>query len=225
MAPKNNPKNDPKPNRDLDSSPINVALVGVTGVGKSTLVNMIKLQDSASAEANNDARPCTGQATRYDGKLLCGTKLNIWDTRGLNEASEKGADGTFELLISFFKRPSEADRELKKFLRKQDIHLVLWCIEEKNIRAAAQWKSYRKISADYCRNKVKVAVVVTQVPDTKLNGQEWKNVCQGKVKDMVGKPLDEKLLAGLPVVAVGELQKKDKCKEEILKLIESQRTR
>ena len=116
---------------------MHVALVGMTGVGKSTLVNVLKGEEVAKAD--NNVKPCTTQAMKYE-LVERGIEYRIWDTRGLNEASE----GALVRLGKFCRILPDADRELKKLLRGNDprFNLVLLCIDAKKIRVNVHWKVY-----------------------------------------------------------------------------------
>ncbi|KAF9223728.1 hypothetical protein BS17DRAFT_671025, partial [Gyrodon lividus] len=84
----------------------NVALAGATGVGKSTLVNILK--GSMVAKANYESGPCTTKATRYE-VVEAGTTYCIHDTRGLNEASVQGAI-SFQSFLKFLRILPDAER-------------------------------------------------------------------------------------------------------------------
>ncbi|KAG6374364.1 hypothetical protein JVT61DRAFT_4398 [Boletus reticuloceps] len=122
---------------------LHVAIVGNTGVGKSTLVNVLKGDEIA--EVNNDVKPCTTRKKEYevvDGN----TTYHIWDTRGLNEASEK------EVLpiriLKFARILPDADRELKRFLRGREpsVDLVLLCIDAKKTRSKCTGRSLTRFT-------------------------------------------------------------------------------
>ncbi|KAF8554582.1 hypothetical protein OG21DRAFT_1508705 [Imleria badia] len=118
-----------KPGSNQPNQPtLHVAVVGNTGVGKSTLVNVLKGKEIAKVD--NNVIPCTARTTPYEMEVGR-TKYCIWDTRGLNEGSEKAA-----FFVRWLRRTGilpDADRELKRFLRGRNpsIDLVLLLISVK----------------------------------------------------------------------------------------------
>jgi predicted GTPase len=195
--------------------PINVALVGMTGVGKSTLVNILKLEGSLAVDAqvNNDTDPCTLEATRYE-VVEAGTTYHIWDTRGLNEASKKG----------FIKRcfPSswttpEADRQLENLLSGEPkIDVVLFCIRIDKIRTLEHWEMHTKIDIP---PNMKVAVVVTQM-EGDIGSSQWKETCKDTAKlTTKGVILDTDLMEGVPKFKNLQEQDAKDCRVNILDLI------
>ncbi|KIJ18959.1 hypothetical protein PAXINDRAFT_166876 [Paxillus involutus ATCC 200175] len=187
----------------MAGSSINVALVGMTGVGKSTLINILK--GSEVAEANNDVKPCTLKATCYEvGDSETGT-YHIWDTRGLNEASSKRPG----LLSWVF---NDANAQLKNVLSDKNINVVLLCIEWEKIGIAAHREVHTKIPTD-----IKVAVVVTRM-GKELEDIEWKETCKGTAgpKQVV---FDTNLMEGVPTFKNLQEQKMKVCRGKILALI------
>ncbi|KIJ13413.1 hypothetical protein PAXINDRAFT_13750 [Paxillus involutus ATCC 200175] len=195
-------------------SSVNVAIVGKTGVGKSTLVNV--LQGCEDAKANNDARPCTAQATCHK-VVEDGTTYHIWDTRGLNEASEEAATRPLERLLRFFGVSPDADSRLKKFLLGKDpkIDLVLLCIDGSKIAVKTQWKTYTKLPV----KKIRVAVVVTRMRDGDISNSEWKKTCQDAAKGIVRGSIDVSLMEGVPTFTDIQDQKVKDCRVKIFTLI------
>ncbi|KAF8121740.1 P-loop containing nucleoside triphosphate hydrolase protein [Boletus edulis] len=197
---------------------LHVAIVGNTGVGKSTLVNVLKGDEIA--EVNNDVKPCTTRKKEYevvDGN----TTYHIWDTRGLNEASEK------EVLpiriLKFARILPDADRELKRFLRGKEpsVDLVLLCIDAKKTKVEVHWKIFDKVYVDFCEEGLKVAVVVTRLKEKDFSGpgSEWKGTCKGTAKKVVKEFPDMSLIEAVP--EFGELSDKsvNECRGRILTLI------
>ncbi|KAH0833073.1 P-loop containing nucleoside triphosphate hydrolase protein [Lanmaoa asiatica] len=195
---------------------LHVALVGMTGVGKSTLVNVLKGEEKA--EVNNNVRPCTTRTIQYE-VVEGGTRYYIWDTRGLNEASEQAAVPT--RFLRFVGIVPNAERELKKLLRGEDprVNLVLLCIDAKKIRVKDHWKNYNKIYADLCERKLKVAVVVTQMGERDFRGTEWKRTCEVTAKGVVEEFPDARLMEAVPKFEELDDPRLKECKSRILGLI------
>lgn len=193
---------------------MHVALVGTTGVGKSTLVNVLKGKEIA--EVNNNVRPCTTRAMQYE-VIEGGTKYCIWDTRGLNEASQ----GVPTRALKFFKILPDADRELKKLLRGNNprFNLVVLCIDAKKIRVDVHWKLFNLIYADFCQRRLKVAVVATQMGERDFRGAEWKRTCKDTAKGVVEEFPDERLMEAMPKFEELDDPRVKECKSRILTLI------
>lgn len=204
--------------RKQNQRTIHVALVGITGVGKSTLVNM--LLGKEKAEVNNNVRPCTARATQYD-VVEGSTRYCIWDTRGLNEASEQ--TGVSTRFLKFARIVPDADRESKKLLRGSDprVDLVLLCIDAKKIKVKDHWKIYNKIFADFCDRKLKVGVVVMQIGERDLRDSEWKRTCAATAEGVVGREEfpDAGLMEAVPRFEALDDPRVKECKSRILRLI------
>ncbi|KIK91380.1 hypothetical protein PAXRUDRAFT_830900 [Paxillus rubicundulus Ve08.2h10] len=185
---------------------INVALVGMTGVGKSTLVNILK--GSEVAEVNNDSKPCTLGATCYE-VVESGTTYHIWDTRGLNEASWRR--------FNWFPWVSlDANAQLKNLLSggqkgSPEIDLVLLCVGGEKIGIQAHWEAYTKIPTS-----IKVAVVVTRMGD--IGSSQWRQTCKDTAK-LKGIELDTNVMEGVPKFRDLQEQKARDCRDKILALI------
>ncbi|KAF9243441.1 hypothetical protein BU15DRAFT_42833, partial [Melanogaster broomeanus] len=199
---------------------INVALVGTTGVGKSTLVNVLK--GSKIAETSNDAEPRTSEPARYEVE---GAGICIWDTRGLDEASEGAAKSALKGFLRFFRIIPDADHELKNFLcgKQPEINLVLFCMERSKIEVEAHWKTYNKIRVDFCKKGITVGVVVTRMDDAEIHdqGSMWKSKCRSTAQRVVKKLLvpDLNLIEAVPKFTELEDEEVKDCKKRILKLI------
>lgn len=193
---------------------INVALVGVTGVGKSTLVNVLK--GEKKAEESNNVRPCTTRSTPYE-VVEGDTRYCVWDTRGLNEASEQTGIST---RLRRFIIP-DAEDKVKKLLHGSNpkVNLVLLCIDAKKIRAKDNWKIYDKIYSDFCKKRLKVAVVVMQIGERDFGGSEWKRVCAVTATQVVEEFPDAGLMEAVPIFENLSDPIVNECKSRILGLI------
>ncbi|KIK99588.1 hypothetical protein PAXRUDRAFT_822583 [Paxillus rubicundulus Ve08.2h10] len=199
----------------MTRSPINVALVGKTGAGKSTLVNVLK--GSAVAEVNNNAMPCTPHPICYEVEEA-GTTYHIWDTKGLSEASEEAATTPLDRFLKFFAGiiSPDADRQLKNFLRGKNpkINLILLCVDSSKIGTKAQWKIYTKVRTT---KKAKMAVVVTRMGDGESS--EWKKICEDTAQYHCRVTLDANFMEAVPIVTDLQDQRVQDCRDNIMKLI------
>lgn len=178
------------------------------------------LKGEEIAEVNNNVIPCTTRTTPYE-VVEGDTTYCIWDTRGLNEGSEKAALHTRMLRLA--RILPDADRELKKFLRGKNprVNLVLLCIDAKKIRVSLHWKIYNKIYVDFCEKGLKVAVVVTQMGENDFGGSEWKRTCERMATGIVEEFPDAKLVEAVPTFEEFEDPSVKDCRGRILRLISS----
>ncbi|KIK99587.1 hypothetical protein PAXRUDRAFT_822580 [Paxillus rubicundulus Ve08.2h10] len=177
----------------METLTIHVVLAGQTGVGKSSLVNMIMgVEDSSlgGAQVSNDVRPCTENTTPYKA-VFGGNDLQwqLWDTRGLDEALD-GA--TFmEKAVSWL-RGSQCERELKNVCgartsnvdRGQAMPLLIWCIRASKITVPVHWQQFCKAYVNYCGRKVKPVVVITQMNPKSEITLGWKEKCEEQLRKL-----------------------------------------
>ncbi|KAF9223729.1 hypothetical protein BS17DRAFT_115294 [Gyrodon lividus] len=177
---------------------VDVVLAGQTGVGKSSLVNMIMgVGDEHGAQVSNDVRPCTEKTTPYITKLE-GSSLQcqLWDTRGLDEASDDPS--IMAMALSWFRGIPQCERELKDFCKErtkydrgQTMPLFIWCIHASKITVPVHWQQFRKAYVDYCGRKVKPVVVITQMAPKFET--DWREKCEEQLRQ-----LDLKIVPGNP---------------------------
>ncbi|KAH7884409.1 hypothetical protein F5I97DRAFT_1929280 [Phlebopus sp. FC_14] len=183
---------------------VDVLLVGQTGVGKSTVINMIRgVQEGSngSAEVKNDVRPCTVSARDYR-TTLDGREFRLWDTRGLDEALEhpNNSDQAVGWLRRVLRMVPACDRELKdhcqRVLNDRPSTLLIWCIDASKISIPAHWQQFRKVYVDFCGRRVAPAVVVTRVPQNWT--VDWKGKCKEQLEKLgLGLEIRDDLFAGV----------------------------
>jgi len=185
---------------------IDILLAGQTGVGRSTLINMITGATDGSTQAarvSNDVRPCPVETTVHTAPLqLDETTLqcSLWDTRGLDEAVDHPnlMDTATNWLRQqgfglFSKRQSE--RDLRVICRKRvndlnegeqspsaSIVVLMWCIHASKIDVPIHWQHFRKVYVDYCHRRVKPVVVITQMAPGFAT--EWEKRCKDQLGDL-----------------------------------------
>lgn len=184
---------------------IDIFLAGQTGVGKSTLINMIKAgatdRSTRAAKVSNDARPCPIETTVHTASLdVDGTTMrcNLWDTRGFDEAvdhpnsMDTAANWLRQQGFKFFSK-RQHERDLRDICRKR-VHdlsdgepsrpastvILMWCIHASKIDVPIHWQHFRKVYVNYCDRRVKPVVVITQM--TSGFAKEWERRC----KDQLG---------------------------------------
>jgi len=182
---------------------VDILLAGQTGVGRSTLINMISANDGSTllAKVSNDVRPCPIETTMHAAQLeLGGTALecNLWDTRGLDEAvdhpnlMDTAAKWLRQQGFGLFSR-RQHERDLRNICRKR-VHdqsdgeqsrsaptvILMWCIHASKIDVPIHWQHFRKVFVEYCDRRVKPVIVITQM--TPGFAKEWEKRC----KDQLG---------------------------------------
>jgi len=138
--------------RPANVKPKNVILFGETGVGKSSVINLIGGAQLASTSTN--LKGCTLEATEYSFTLPGGPSLRIYDTVGLNEP-EMGVN-------TFFGAIEKAHKLVTSLHNAGGIDLLLFCIRGSRITATMQ-HNYRLFFEFLCGKKVPLAFVVTHL--------------------------------------------------------------
>ncbi|KAF8632336.1 hypothetical protein AX15_001924 [Amanita polypyramis BW_CC] len=140
----------------------NIVIFGETGVGKSSLINMITGRETAATSSG--ARGCTFESVPHDVELE-GRKYRLWDTIGLNEA-EKGtvpADRAIEML-----------QELVYNLKGGGVNLLVYCIRGLRYRNIVKI-NYDLFSNVICEGKVPIVAVVTGLENEDDMGAWWED--------------------------------------------------
>ncbi|KAF8439032.1 hypothetical protein L210DRAFT_3646553 [Boletus edulis BED1] len=127
----------------------NIVIFGETGVGKSSIINLIA--DQELADTSNDTLGCTFQHKRHS-VMLGDMSCSLWDTAGLDE----GTEGTVPAEI--------AEKNLRGLMRELGqsggIHLIIYCIRASRLTKALK-RNYDLFYVTVCQKNVRVALVVT----------------------------------------------------------------
>ncbi|KAH7888938.1 hypothetical protein F5I97DRAFT_769309 [Phlebopus sp. FC_14] len=150
----------------------NVIIFGETGVGKSSLVNLIA--GDPLADTSSGAAGCTLEAQSYD--LIFPDEqdrlhhVRLFDTVGLNEPSM----GKNHYLTAV-EKVNELMCELE---RTGGIRLLIFCFRGGRITAATQ-NNYRLFREILCQNEVPMAFVITGL-ENEASMEDWwtKNVAE-----------------------------------------------
>ena len=164
--------------QDLSRAKINVVLVGQTGVGKSTAINMIMgIPDHSRAAAlvGRSARVVTKYNACYSCVLTSGLRCELWDTRGLDAATDEDVNVT-------------ADDHLIARIAEQipclpSGSIFIWCIQATKIDFPCSWQQFHKIYEEYCsvgRGPVPM-IVVTQIASSE---SEWEPKCRDQIRQL-----------------------------------------
>ncbi|KAI6013707.1 P-loop containing nucleoside triphosphate hydrolase protein [Pisolithus microcarpus] len=133
------------------SNTLNVILFGETGVGKSSVINL--MAGSLVAEVSSDLGGCTMNSTDY--KVTIGSrKITIWDTVGLEEP-EMGVNGYYLAI-------AQAHSLIQKLGQAGGVDLLLFCIRGNRITSTTQ-SNYRLFYEILCDKQVPVAFVITNL--------------------------------------------------------------
>jgi len=193
---------------------IHVALIGVTGVGKSSIVNV--LTGKAIAQVDNGVKPCTTKAKGYE-VVKADTTYCIWDTRGLNEGKEleKGslASSWMGQLLGF-----DAESKLKKLLHDKNPDLALLCVDAKKTGNSDHWSIYDNIFANL-PERMKVAVVVTRLRGGDLQDSTWKERCEANARGVFKEFPGASMIEGVPEFNKLDDQEVKDSRDRILTLI------
>ncbi|KAI6044683.1 P-loop containing nucleoside triphosphate hydrolase protein [Pisolithus marmoratus] len=130
---------------------INIILFGETGVGKSSVVNLIA--GRPVAEVSPDVEGCTLQSKEYKfdvGKV----RVSIWDTVGLEEP-EMGVNGYIPAI-------EKAWLLIKRLREAGGVDLLLFCIRGNRVTMTTQ-SNYRLFYEILCGQQVPIALVITHL--------------------------------------------------------------
>ena len=150
----------PPPEDTPQPHTINVVLFGETGVGKSSVINLIARKEVA--KVSSDVNGCTMQSTRYDISFD-DMNFTIFDTIGLEEP-QMGVNG-------YLKAIEKAYELIVQLSAAGGIHLLLFCMRGGRITATTQ-SNYRLFCECLCNTKVPIALVFTGL-EREVEMEDW----------------------------------------------------
>ena len=130
---------------------VNIVLFGETGVGKSSVINLIAGHRVASVSPDADGR--TLSSKRYSFPVG-GRAFHIWDTAGL-EQPEMGAVGYMAAIEG-------ALALIHELAQQGGVDLLLFCMRGNRVTATTQ-SNYRLFYEVLCRSRVPIALVITHL--------------------------------------------------------------
>ena len=141
---------------------LNVILFGETGVGKSSVINLIAGRSVAATSAKVDT--CTLDSEDYQFNIGS-RRINIWDTVGLNKP-QMGVNGYYNAIV-------KAHVLIRKLSEAGGVDLLLFCIRGSRITATTQ-SNYRLFYEVLCDKKVPIALVITHLEREHTMEDWWK---------------------------------------------------
>ncbi|KAI9574369.1 P-loop containing nucleoside triphosphate hydrolase protein, partial [Boletus coccyginus] len=147
--------------RSVPAQDLHVILFGESGVGKSSLVNL--LAGWHVAEVSPDSVACTLTATEYQFQLGA-TTIRLWDTVGLEEP-ESGTSG----YVGAIERATELVQSLSA---SGGISLFLFCVRGNRVTTTMQ-SNYRLFYEVLGNKKVPIALAVTHLERERVMEGWW----------------------------------------------------
>jgi tRNA U34 5-carboxymethylaminomethyl modifying GTPase MnmE/TrmE len=142
------------------SSTLNIILFGETGVGKSSVINLIA--GRPLAQTSPDVQGCTMSFKPYTFPAH-GRTLHIWDTVGLEEP-EMGVNGYLPAI-------EQACELIHHLTRQGGVDLLLFCIRGNRVTATTQ-SNYRLFYEVLCKSSVPIALVITHL-EREADMEKW----------------------------------------------------
>ena len=130
---------------------LNIILFGETGVGKSSLVNLIAGKEVAQTSGDSDA--CTMTYRPYSFQVH-GISYTIWDTRGFDEA-----DTTMKAK-GYLAAVEQAYKLIQDLTAAGGVDLLVLCHREGRITATTR-SNYRLFYEVLCESNVPIALAIT----------------------------------------------------------------
>ncbi|KIK92837.1 hypothetical protein PAXRUDRAFT_551492 [Paxillus rubicundulus Ve08.2h10] len=143
--------------------PRNVLFFGETGVGKSSVINMLIGENTDAACISSGAQGCTFASASYEA-TISGEQFVLWDTVGLNEG-EKGKTP-----------PVVAERNLRELMHniKGGLSLLVYVIRGTRFREVVRI-NYDLFHRMICDQKVPIIAVVTGLENEERMDAWWDN--------------------------------------------------
>ncbi|KAN0084084.1 P-loop containing nucleoside triphosphate hydrolase protein [Tylopilus felleus] len=142
------------------SSSLNIILFGASGVGKSSLINLIA--GEAVATTSPDVQGCTMSFHPYTFPVH-NRDFHIWDTVGLEEP-EMGVNGYLPAI-------EQACDLIHQLSSGGGVDLLIFCIRGNRVSATEQ-SNYRLFYEALCRSSVPIALVITHL-EREINMESW----------------------------------------------------
>ena len=147
--------------RSIPAQDLHVILFGETGVGKSSLVNL--LAGWHVADISPDSIACTLASTEYQFQLGA-TTIRLWDTVGLEEPEGETNEylGAIEKAVELIQRLNASG----------GISLFLFCIRGSRVTTTMQ-SNYRLFYEVLGRKQVPIALAITHLERERVMENWW----------------------------------------------------
>jgi len=129
----------------------NIILFGETGVGKSSLINLIAGKEVAPVSGDTDA--CTMFYRPFSFQVY-GIPYTIWDTRGFSEADTEMGANAYLIAVE------QAYNLIRELSASGGVDLLVLCHREGRITTTTR-NNYRLFYEVLCETKVPIAIVIT----------------------------------------------------------------
>ncbi|KZP07612.1 P-loop containing nucleoside triphosphate hydrolase protein, partial [Athelia psychrophila] len=139
-------------------APTNVVIFGETGVGKSSLINMIAGREIANVA--NAARGCTFQSTSYDMNVGART-FRLWDTAGMNE-NENGSVAAKDAIINLYKLLDGL---------QSGVGLFVYCMRGRIKETTV--KNYELFYEGFCQMEVPIVIIINALELEEPDMNSW----------------------------------------------------
>ena len=147
--------------RSVPAQDLHVILFGETGVGKSSLVNL--LAGWHVADVSPDSVACTLTSTEYQFQLGAAT-IRLWDTVGLEEP-ESGTSGYMGAI-------EKATELVRRLSASGGISLFLFCVRGNRVTTTMQ-SNYRLFYEVLGNKKVPIALAITHLEREPGVMEDW----------------------------------------------------
>lgn len=148
----------------------NVLVVGQTGCGKSSVVNLIAGHNLAPTSQGDDLGHCTDRCTEYSISVDR-HQFQVFDTFGFLDPK---LDSDM-----YTKAIAETYRAIRTFKARGGIDMLLYCIRDDEVNNQQKMKSYYRLFREVlCGKEVPIAFVVTNrgSPMSPLNAAHYKAI-------------------------------------------------
>ncbi|KIK80762.1 hypothetical protein PAXRUDRAFT_15612 [Paxillus rubicundulus Ve08.2h10] len=145
----------------MTSHSLNIILFGETGVGKSSVINLIAGRQVA--DVSSDVNGCTMSSIHHNF-IVGKCQFHIWDTIGLEEPRE-GVNGYLPAI-------HKAYNLIQELLAQGGVDLLLFCMRGNRVTATTQ-SNYRLFYEGLCGSKVPIALVITHLERESVMEDWW----------------------------------------------------
>ncbi len=135
-----------EPIADLKQIPLNVLLVGRTGVGKSSLINTLFVKELAEV----DVLPSTDRLQSYAFSTPEGDSLTLWDAPGYEQVGredlrsqvlDKATDADVLLLLTPAPDPAlQMDCDFLRQVQAEDLPIIIVVTQVDRLRPIREWQ-------------------------------------------------------------------------------------